>query len=114
MTANQAQHAISLMAEVLGVSVSGFYAFQNRPPSDRQQRDEELAEQIEEVHAQSRGTYGAPRIYEELKEQGREAKEELVNAVVEPALEAAGSLSQTIRDTISGALAGILSRKRRG
>ena len=44
MTANQAQHAISLMAEVLGVSVSGFYAFQNRPPSDRQQRDEELAE----------------------------------------------------------------------
>ena len=70
MTANQAQHAISLMAEVLGVSVSGFYAFQNRPPSDRQQRDEELAEQIEEVHAQSRGTYGAPRIYEELKEQG--------------------------------------------
>jgi hypothetical protein len=40
-----------------------------------------------------------PLTLEELKEQGREAKEELVNAVVEPALEAAGSLSQTIRDT---------------
>ena len=50
----------------------------------------------------------------ELKEQGREAKQELVNAVIEPALAAAGSLSQTIRDTIGGALAGILSRKRRG
>jgi hypothetical protein len=54
-----------------------------------------------------------PLTLEELKEQGREAKEELVNAVVEPALEAAGSLSQTIRDTLSGAFAGLLSRKRR-
>ena len=58
------------MAEVFGVSVSGLCAFQKRQPSDRQQRDEELAEQLEEIHAQSRGTYGAPRIYEELKEQG--------------------------------------------
>ena len=49
----------------------------------------------------------------ELKEQGREAKQELVSAVIEPALEAVGSLSQTIRDTIGGAFAGLLSRKRR-
>jgi len=49
----------------------------------------------------------------ELKEQGAQAKQELVSAVIEPALEAAGSLSQTIRDTIGGAFAGLLSRKRR-
>ena len=49
----------------------------------------------------------------ELKEQGREAKQEIVSAVIEPALLAAGSLSQTIRDTIGGAFAGLLSRKRR-
>jgi len=54
-----------------------------------------------------------PLTLEELKEQGREAKQELVNAVVEPAFEAVGSLSQTIRDTIGGAFAGLLSRKRR-
>ena len=54
-----------------------------------------------------------PLTIEELKEQGREAKQEIVNAVVEPAVEAVGSLSQTIRDTISGAFAGLLSRKRR-
>ena len=54
-----------------------------------------------------------PLTLEELKEQGKEAKQELVNAVVEPAVEAVGSLSQTIRDTISGAFAGLLSRKRR-
>ena len=55
----------------------------------------------------------APLTMEELKEQGREAKQELVNAVVEPAVEVVGSLSQTVRDTISGAFAGLLSRKRR-
>ena len=54
-----------------------------------------------------------PLTLSELKEQGREAKQELVNAVIEPALLAAGSLSQTIRDTIGGTLAGLLSRKRR-
>jgi hypothetical protein len=55
-----------------------------------------------------------PLTIQELKEQGAQAKQELVNAVIEPALEAAGSLSQTIRDTIGGAFAGLLSRKRRG
>ena len=54
-----------------------------------------------------------PLTLSELKEQGVQAKQELVSAVIEPALEAAGSLSQTIRDTIGGAFAGLLSRKRR-
>ena len=54
-----------------------------------------------------------PLTLSELKEQGAQAKQELVSAVVEPALAAAGSLSQTIRDTIGGAFAGLLSRKRR-
>jgi hypothetical protein len=54
-----------------------------------------------------------PLTLSELKEQGVQAKQELVSAVLEPALEAAGSLSQTIRDTIGGAFAGLLSRKRR-
>ena len=54
-----------------------------------------------------------PLTLSELREQGAQAKQELVSAVLEPALEAAGSLSQTIRDTIGGAFAGLLSRKRR-
>ena len=55
-----------------------------------------------------------PLTLQELKQQGTQAKQELVSAVLEPALEAVGSLSQTIRDTIGGAFAGLLSRKRRG
>jgi len=54
-----------------------------------------------------------PLTLDELKQQGREAKQEIVSAVVEPAVEVVGSLSQTIRDTIGGAFAGLLSRKRR-
>ena len=54
-----------------------------------------------------------PLTIEELKEQGVQAKQEVINAVIEPAVEVVGSLSQTIRDTISGAFAGLLSRKRR-
>ena len=54
-----------------------------------------------------------PLTIEELKEQGVHAKQEIVNAVVEPAVEAVGILSQTIRDTISGAFSGLLSRRRR-
>ena len=53
-----------------------------------------------------------PLTIEELKEQGVQAKQEVINAVVEPAVAVVGSLSQTIRDTISGAFAGLLSRKR--
>ena len=55
-----------------------------------------------------------PLTLEELKEQGVQAKREIVSAVIEPAAEIVGSLSQTIRDTIGGAFAGLLSRKRRG
>ena len=54
-----------------------------------------------------------PLTLDELKEQGVQAKQEVINAVVEPAVAIVGSLSQTIRDTISGAFSGLLSRKRR-
>ena len=54
-----------------------------------------------------------PLTFEELKEQGAQAKREVISAVLEPAVEVVGSLSQTIRDTIGGAFAGLLSRKKR-
>ncbi|MEU0981658.1 IS3 family transposase [Streptomyces griseus] len=33
-------------------------------------RDAELTEQITEVHAKSRGTYGAPRVHSALEREG--------------------------------------------
>jgi putative transposase len=51
---------------VLKVSRSGYYDWCSRPTSAREQENELLLKQIEQVHADSRGTYGAPRVHAEL------------------------------------------------
>ena len=58
------------MCRVLGVSTSGYYAWRARDESRRRREDAELAGQIEQIHCESRGTYGAPRVYEELRARG--------------------------------------------
>ena len=57
------------MCQILQVSRSGYYAWVDRPPSDRQKRRDELVEQIRAAHADSAGTYGSPRVHAELVEQ---------------------------------------------
>ena len=56
------------MCRVLGVSRSGYYAWLKRAPSARAEEDERLKVRIDEIHEQSRGTYGVPRIHIELKD----------------------------------------------
>jgi putative transposase len=51
---------------MLGVSRSGYYAWSNRPPSERARFDAVLLEKIETIHRNSRATYGAPRVHAEL------------------------------------------------
>jgi transposase InsO family protein len=51
---------------VLDVSVSGYYAWRDRPPSARTLRHAWLTERIRQVHAASRGVYGAGRVHAEL------------------------------------------------
>ena len=70
MKANQASHGVATMCQLLDVSASGFYAAQSRPPSARSKRDEELLERIQAIHAESKGTYGSPRIHIDLSEAG--------------------------------------------
>jgi putative transposase len=52
---------------VLGVSRSGYYEWKGRPESSRAARDTELLKLIEAVHADSRGSYGSPRVTAELR-----------------------------------------------
>jgi putative transposase len=68
--ANQARYPIATMCRVLEVSASGFYAWLVRPLSRRAQGDEVLTARICAIWEQSRQSYGAPRVFEELKEQG--------------------------------------------
>jgi putative transposase len=70
VTANQDRHQVATMCRVLGVSPSGYYAWRVRSPSTRTRRDGELLERILAIHADSRGTYGAPRVQAELRAQG--------------------------------------------
>jgi putative transposase len=63
--AEKAHHPVSQLARVLGVARAGYYAWACRPPSDRDRSDALLGEQIRQIHARSRGTYGAPRIHAE-------------------------------------------------
>jgi transposase InsO family protein len=58
------------MCDVLDVSRSGYYAWQSRDLSRRQQADTVLLTQIREIHRKSRKNYGSPRIFEALKAQG--------------------------------------------
>ena len=55
------------MCRVLGVARAGYYARASRSPSARTVADQALTEQIRQVHARSRGTYGAPRVHAELR-----------------------------------------------
>lgn len=66
----KAQHPVSLLCEVLGVSRSGFHAWLKRTPSKRWLSDVRLLELIHQVHEQSDGTYGSPRIHAELRHRG--------------------------------------------
>jgi transposase InsO family protein len=55
------------MCHVLGVSKSGYYAWLGREPSPRAKRNAELLAVIREIHENSRGTYGSPRVHAELR-----------------------------------------------
>jgi putative transposase len=61
---------ISLCSRMLGVSRSGFHAWRRRAPSERALADVWLTARIREIHTQSRGTYGSPRVHAELRRQG--------------------------------------------
>jgi putative transposase len=65
--AEKAEHPISVMCRLLGVSRSGFHAWQRRAPSQRQLSDAWLLERIRQIHRENRGVYGAPRVHAELR-----------------------------------------------
>lgn len=61
---------IAFMCRVLGVSVSGFYAWRKRPVPERAKVDARLAVEIAASHKRSRGRYGSPRVHADLRARG--------------------------------------------
>ena len=62
--------SVERLCGALGVSVSGYYAWRIRPPSQHQQTDAVLLEAIQAAYHAGRGLYGSPRIHAALRQQG--------------------------------------------
>ncbi|WP_308409013.1 IS3 family transposase [Streptomyces sp. AC558_RSS880] len=61
---------VGFACRVLGLSQSAYYARRKRPKSARRLRDEQLMPLIEQVHAESGGTYGGRRVTRALRRKG--------------------------------------------
>jgi putative transposase len=68
--ANQASYPVAMVCRLLEVSTSGYYAWLERSPSKRARADAILSNRIRSIYLQSKSTYGAPRVYQELRDQG--------------------------------------------
>ena len=66
MKANQARYPVRMMCRLLNVSISGFYAWIDRPMSAHERTDITLTATINAIHHRSHETYGAPRVHAEL------------------------------------------------
>ena len=71
MSDHAGKYSIRAMCQALGIARSGYTRWQHQGGITRQaQADAELTEQIRVVFEHSGQTYGAPRVYAELKVQG--------------------------------------------
>ncbi|RYG29492.1 MAG: transposase, partial [Burkholderiales bacterium] len=66
----KAYFPINALCQVLGISRSGFYAWCKRPRSARSKQEARLAVEVRVLHERSRGTYGSPRVFRDLRANG--------------------------------------------
>ena len=67
---HRAVGSVERLCESLGVSVSGYYAWRTREPSQRQQQDARLLGHIRGAYQAGREVYGSPRVHAALRQQG--------------------------------------------
>lgn len=73
VSAERANHAVTTLCGVIGVSVSGFYAWMQAIPAvqRRAEAEADLRGHIGRIFAARRQVYGSPRIHAELRREGR-------------------------------------------
>jgi len=74
--------AVKLTCRTLDVARSGYYAWLNRAPSERELKNLALLPRIEAIHAKSKETYGSPRITAELRAEGEYVNEKRIAKIM--------------------------------
>ncbi len=67
---NQGEYKLGKMCQILEVSRSGYHKYVRRKSSQRKIENMRILEEIKRIYERSRGRYGSPRIYKELRKQG--------------------------------------------
>ena len=70
VAAERAAFPVRVLCRIVGVAVSGFYAWLRRRPARRREGDQRVSERIRAIFAESRRTYGSPRVHAELRAEG--------------------------------------------
>jgi putative transposase len=70
IAAHRAEFRLRSLCRVLGVSRSGYYAWRQRPTPRQAERNDALLVHIRAAYQRGRQAYGAPRVHQELVQQG--------------------------------------------
>ncbi|MQY40280.1 hypothetical protein SRB17_83120 [Streptomyces sp. RB17] len=81
---HRATYEVKRLCEVLELNRSSYYKWLSgrQARAARQHRDRVLAEKIREVHGESGGAYGSPRVTAELRQKGLPVNEKRVARVM--------------------------------
>jgi transposase InsO family protein len=79
-----AGYAVAALCRVLGMPRSTYYAWLASRPAAlaHEQAEEDLAAEIREIHAASRGAYGAPRVHASLRRTGRRINRKKIERIM--------------------------------
>ncbi|MET7664419.1 IS3 family transposase [Streptomyces sp. NPDC005356] len=81
---NPGGFSVAALCRVVEVGRSVYYGWLAAWPAAtaRQEAEDELAEEIREIHATSRGAYGAPRVHAKLRRTGRKINRKKVERIM--------------------------------
>ena len=81
----RAHYPVRILCRVLQVSRSGYYAWRDRPLSERALANVRLLVEVRAVHAKSRRTFGSPRVHRALRTPERPLSENRIARVMQRA-----------------------------
>jgi putative transposase len=71
MAGQRGTHSVGKMAELLGVSRSGYHGWVDRPESRHKEEERELEKEIRGIQKKVKRRYGSPRVTAALRKTGR-------------------------------------------